>query len=95
MGSIALFVFGKNVFASIGAALQGKRRNAVIKLSSYSFGVYLIHPLVINIFHRAVGLSATSYPAIWWVPVFTFMIFVASAGVAAVIAKVPYVRNVI
>lgn len=93
LGSIALFVFGKRIFSRVRP--PEKMRDLIVKISSCSFGVYLIHPLVINVFHRVSGFNAASFPAFWWIPVFSLAIFALSACLTAGIAKMPYVRKIV
>lgn len=92
-GSIALFVLGKYFFSHFRP--QGNFRQLVLKLSTYSFGVYLIHPIVINIFHQFFKVDAESFPALWWVPVLSLIIFIVSACFTALIAQIPFLGKIV
>ena len=57
---IAVFVFFKDRFRS----LSPKWSPIVIKLSNYSFGIYLVHPLLMYVCTNYLGLSSSTFPAV-------------------------------
>lgn len=63
------------------------------KISSLSFGIYLIHPVVLEILNKT-GYIKTVHPAIS-IPSSTVLIFFLSFIVAFVIYEVPHIRRVI
>lgn len=62
----------------------------VTKLSEYSFGVYLIHALVIE-FYARVGLTPTLIHPLIMVPVFTVLVYGTSHLAVLILRKVPYI----
>ncbi len=61
--------------------------------SSYVFGVYLIHPIILEIF-RFVGLKAESYPPLLSIPIITFSIIYLSLYVVVVIQKTTIMKKI-
>lgn len=59
-------------------------------LSEYSFGVYLIHALVIE-FYARLGLTPTLIHPLIMVPVFTVLVYATSHLAAALLRKIPCV----
>ena len=57
-------------------------------LSDYSFGVYLMHALVIELYAR-LGLTPTLINPLIMVPAFTVLVYATSHSVAALLRKLP------
>ena len=76
----ALFVFAKYELTALPkwAAWLAER----------SFGVYLVHSLVIEIMGER-GLTVLIFDPIWWTPVVALMAFLVSTIIAAVLGKIP------
>ena len=86
---IAVFVFFKDRFRS----LSPKWRPVVIKLSNYSFGIYLVHPLLMYVCTNYFGLSSSTFPAVWFVPVYTVLIYILSCLLVKLVSMIPLMRK--
>ena len=76
----ALFVFAKyHLTALPGWAAW---------LADRSFGVYLIHVLVLELLAQA-GWDVLAFAPAWWTPVLALAVFGISAIAAAILQKVP------
>ncbi len=64
--------------------------NFVDKLSELTLGVYLIHPLLLNIF-GAVGFDSMMFNSLIAIPVVSMAAFVLSAIIVVVIKKLPFI----
>lgn len=65
----------------------------VLKLSKYSFGVYLIHILFLKILSN--NLDIISYNPIIFIPIFTLLIYIVSLIACFVIKKIPLIKKII
>lgn len=63
------------------------------KLSRCCFGIYLVHPLIIEILDGFFGLNKLRYNPIYMIPVFTLFIFMISFGITLLIKKIPIIKN--
>ena len=79
-GAAALFVFAKYELT----ALPGW----VAWLADRSFGVYLVHALVIEALAKR-GLDVLAFDPVWWAPVLALLVFAISTILAAVLGKIP------
>ena len=57
-------------------------------LADRSFGVYLIHVLVLELLAEA-GWDVLAFAPAWWTPVLALAVFAVSALAAAILQKVP------
>lgn len=83
--SVAIFVFAKYHC--------GKMPAWVRKLSRYCFGVYLVHPLVLELLQKIVHLDTLSFHPLIAVPVVILTVTVLSLGISAVLNHIPVVRK--
>lgn len=60
------------------------------KLSEYSFGVYLIHALVVALFEQA-GLTPVRLHPLLSMPLITLLAFAVTASLVALLRKIPHV----
>ncbi len=88
--STAVFVWFKyHRFSMIGL------NKIVSKLAQYSFGVYLVHMVILKKFNLWFGLNALSFSPIYSVPILTFSIFVFSFIVSGILNQIPYLKKYI
>ena len=71
--SIAVFVFIKSRWSK-KTYISNKFRNIICALAQYSFGIYLVHVLVIEILQNVVGLDTLSFNAGLSVPIITIIV---------------------
>ena len=76
----ALFVFAKYELTALP--------KWVAWLADRSFGVYLIHALVLELLDER-GLNALTFEPIWWTPVLALLTFAISIIAAAILKKIP------
>lgn len=85
--AMAVYTFGVKRLSCI--QFSEKFRNGITYLSDHSFGVYLIHALVIDLLAH-IGLTPTLLPAIIMVPICVVVVYFCSHLVIALLRKVPY-----
>ncbi len=78
----ALFVFAKYSLRSLPKLVD--------RLAKWSFGIYLVHPLILALLEDW-GLDVLRFGPGWWTPVLAALVFALSAAVTAVLARVPVV----
>ena len=78
----AIFVFAKYELTALP--------KWVAWLADRSFGVYLVHALVIEVLAEK-GVDVLMFDPVWWTPVLAVLVFAVSAIVAAVLKKVPLI----
>lgn len=94
--SIAVFVFVKNNYYKLN--ITGIRKRLVEKLSKFTFGVYLVHVLVIdNLVINYLDFEIKkngweSYPLIT-IPLITFLVAIISFGISALLNRISLLKN--
>lgn len=89
--SVAVFVFAKQ---HLNKPFKNEKAAGVLSyLSKCTFGVYLVHPLVIDCLSRFAGVSALSFNPIISIPAIALMVFAFSMVISAVMNKVPFVKK--
>ncbi len=68
--------------------LSDRTRNLFANLASYSFGIYLVHALILDLMGMA-GIHSSSFTPIVMLPVTICLGFVISYIVVAVLRKIP------
>jgi surface polysaccharide O-acyltransferase-like enzyme len=84
--SFGIFVFFKERFGAL--RLSPKAASVVSAISGCTFGIYLLHDLVLQIF-LLVGLSATTFNAIFSIPLIALAVFAISLPLIYGLRKVP------
>ncbi len=64
----------------------------VRKTARYSFVIYMVHPFFLEKLNM-MGITTISFSSLFSVPVLTFLIFICSYAVAAVIHRIPYLNK--
>lgn len=88
--SIAIFVWFKDHPVPDNTFLK----KWIKKISKYSFGIYLAHPMVIS-FLDWIGLNTLSFNAALSVPVICIVVFIVSFILSAVLNRIPFVKEYI
>lgn len=70
------------------------QNNLVRQVSSYTLGIYLIHPAFIWLF-RNIGIGVADFNPILGIPLLSIMIFVICVFVILLINKIPYIRKIV
>ena len=88
--SVPIFVFAKQ---HLNFPRMGEKAYALLrKLSKYSFGVYLVHPMVIELLQHF-GIDTFSCNAFFSVPLLAIFVFAASMAISALLNCVPIINK--
>lgn len=87
--SIGMFVFIKNIKVSI------KWRKIILTISKYTFGIYLIHPLILEILNNSLEFNTLSFNPILSVPIISILIFVIGAIMSSILNRIPILKDYI
>lgn len=90
MQSVAVFVWFK-----YNVAEMGKKEELIGKLATYSFGVYLVHILILEQLDKKIGLNTLSFNPIAAIPAITLLVCAVSYGVSALIHRIPVLNKYI
>ena len=94
--SINIFLFASAVFVAFRHIpwKTNKFTNIVSTLSKLTFGIYLIHVLIMDkVFETCTSLC--TLPAIIWIPVITTITFVISTAIIWIVYKIPVINKYI
>ena len=92
--SVALFIVFKNYFSKKYLNLTDKTRNILIKLSSLTFGVYLVHASILNLLASIVRhLSIHSF--ILEIIILYVGTIILSFIICYIISKIKYLNKII
>lgn len=88
--STSIFIIAKIYFNN----LNSKSRDFIKKISNYSFGIYLIHPLIINKFYKFQYYF--SFMDIFYkIPIISLIIYIISLIISIIIKFIPFIGNYI
>lgn len=93
MMALAVFVFGKMRLGRLH--LNGKSKATISRLSKYSFGIYLIHPFIIDEFRILLNFTTVSFNPLLSVPVLFLAVSIISLALSAAINHIPYLSKYI
>ena len=99
-GNLTLNVFLECIFVFIliknkCSKLCCKNKKILFILSKYSFGVYLVHALIIKIFDKVFNINTMSFNAVFSVPVLAIIVFIISYILSAILNKIPKLNKYI
>ena len=88
--SVPIFVFAKQ---HLNFPRMGERAYALVrKMSKYSFGVYLVHPMVIELLQHF-GIDTFSCNAFFSVPLLAVFVFAVSTAISALLNAIPVIKD--
>jgi len=99
-----LIVLGSAGIFALFKGPEGKERSydpkaaltkVFVFLGSNTFGIYLVHLMVIDILDHYLGFNVTSYPAILSVPVNSILVFFTALILAVLLKKIPKVGTIV
>ena len=90
--SIAIFVLIKNIF--VKHSISEKTKNFIYKLSKYSFGIYLVHMLIVTEL-KEFWINTLSFNPILSVPALTLCVLVISFIISLILNHIPVVKKYI
>lgn len=88
--SLAIYVWFK-----YNANKVTKFSHAIRRMSECSFGVYLVHVLILELLELKLGLNTLSFNAILSVPAISLFVFLISLVISVIIAKIPFLNKYI
>lgn len=90
--SVPIFVFAKQ---HLNFPNMSERALVTLgKLSKYSFGIYLVHPMIIELLQHF-GIDTFSCNAFFSVPLLAILVFAVSAALSALLNHIPIVKKYI
>ena len=89
--SVSVFVFAKTHWNK--PMLATRRQNLLLFFSKCSFGVYLIHPLIIESLEKLFNITPISFNPIFSVPVLSLTVFLISLLISAILNGLPIVKK--
>lgn len=66
--------------------------NILSKISKCTFGVYIVHVLVMSLLHK-VDITPSTYSSTWFVPLYALIVFVISLSITFILHRIPYVNK--
>ena len=88
--SVPIFVFAKQ---HLNFPRMGERAYTLLrKMSKYSFGVYLVHPMVIELLQHF-GIDTFSCNAFFSVPLLAVLVFAVSTLISALLNAIPFIKD--
>lgn len=88
--AIAIYIFFKDHFINYNP--EGKKSYIIKTISKASFGIYLVHALVIETMEYF-GFSSISFCSLVAVPLVAVTVFVISLIISILLRKIPYIRR--
>ena len=88
--SISIFIFCK--YALLRFQYNKNIRQTACFVSSHSFGIYLVHFMVLNLLER-VGFNTLSFNPLFSIPCLTFLVFILSLGLSFLIKRNPLLNK--
>lgn len=92
--AVGVFVFVKYALRRLEARLGGFVLKLITLLSKYSFGIYLVHVLVLELLKRA-GITTVSFNPVFSVPVISAAMFLISLAASALLNQIPIIKKYI
>lgn len=71
----------------------GRAYPLVQKISGYCFGIFLVHPLILELFDHYLKFNTLSFHPALSVPVLSLVVFLISLGISALLNQIPFVKN--
>lgn len=91
--SIGIFLFVKNVIVRIN--WKEKSLKCIRRFSQYSFGMYLVHALILDKFDTMLGINTLSYSPIYSVIILTLGVTIVSYIVSGILNHIPVLKKYI
>lgn len=88
--AVAVFVFGKYHLAHWK---EGIARHALLRCSACSFGVYLVHFMIVQQLDLRWQIHVLLFPPLLAVPVLTVFVFLLSLAVSFLLRQIPLVKT--
>lgn len=89
MTASGVFLLGRGLFRGPYSA---RAQKWILALSKATFGVYLVHPIMIDVI-KGFGLETVTFNPYLSVPVITILVFLPSLLVSLILNQIPFVRK--
>lgn len=93
----SFFVLAKFIVSSLEGKIPSLVKNSIINLSKTSFGIYLVHPMIIDILDKGrlgFTLKPNNGQALIMIPLLSIVICFSSFIVVWLIQKIPFLKRV-
>ncbi len=91
--SIAIFLIIYKVFHH-KKAIPERINSIIYNVTPATFGIFLIHPLILETLQKVFNLSSLSYSPLLSIPLITLVTFLLSYFSVAMIMKIPYLKRI-
>ncbi len=91
--SVAVFVFAKKHLSNVPRRTCGMKW--LLRLSSWSFGAYLVHALILEELNLKLGLNTRTYSAPVSLALIFVIVFVASFLISGILNQIPGVKKIV
>lgn len=88
---VSLFVLVYELCKSNTAPMNGVLTN----VSRCSFSIYLIHPVIINMFYKVIGITAQDFPICIGIFLMLIIFFALSWATANVMIRIPILKKIV
>lgn len=94
----SFFVIVKEITPRFEARVSAGVKQSLLSLSAASFGIYLIHPVFLDIFNHGrwgFTLTATTGNPAWSIPVTSLAVYLCSYLAVLLVRKVPFLKTTV
>lgn len=92
--SVFVFIFCKRLYER-NLFVNDTANRFICTLSKYSFGVYLIHVVIISILNTYLHLNSETFFPIISIPFISLIVYFVSFAVSAVLNKIPLAKHIV
>lgn len=90
--AISLFIFAKY---NLNSYPSKKIETIINSISKASFGIYLIHPIIMDCFDWIFSFNTLTFNPILSIPIMTILVFIISYILSKIIGKIPIINKYI
>lgn len=72
-----------------------RKEGTILKASRYSFGIYLIHMLVIRLLNDMFSFDSSYFNSSYFIPIYSLLVFMISYCIIDVFVRIPIVNKTI
>ena len=74
---------------------DGQIPKILLLLADCSFGIYLLHPVIMNVLYKVVKLQPTQFPALISIPICALIFIIPTWLGVAIAKKIPFIRKLV
>ena len=89
--SISFFLFFKNNFNNL--KINEKKNNIIQKIAKFTFGIYLLHPLIIENIMKKLNLFYLQFNIIFLIPIINLVLFLFCLLICIILKYIPIIGN--